>query len=433
MLREEAEQKKNNTTSAYANQLYGGNSSPAAVGSSPSAAQSDYSSYLSAQNNALNQSRQQNGSILSRSTSGWSGNLQKKQNQTQSSGTATASTTPAASAKPAQTVLNNPNNYALSAYDSKLSVDHQQGIVDAKQRWSDADARGDKQGSWDAYVDAQVYRAMNGYIDDVGDGTGYREFTLSPADRELPEQARNAVIRYRVMGILDPDNVDYYNSKANEIRSTVAGYTSRDGIEYTKTNNVVRPEILDSMYEDTSEFVNPYAEQIEGLLDYLYSQKAWDASSYDPESDPAYQAYEKYYTRNANSASQQALANAAANTGGVANSYAQQLAAAAAQSYMKQLTDVIPTLQQNARDAYETNIGNKMSLLGSLNTMQGDAYDRFNTDRNFNMNQWLQNWQNAWNRYQLEQEIASREDEQAWQEQQNQLDRDFEKYLASLG
>lgn len=304
--------------------------------------------------------------------------------------------------------------------------------MDYKNNWHTQNNAGNKDGAWDEYINAQVVRAKNGYIDDIGDGSGYREFSLSAADRDLPEAARDEVIRYRVMAMLDPANTAYYNAMANDIRIANGGYTSTDGMDYNRVNDYNADNILDMVYRDDADFVNPYEEQINGLIERLYNQEAWNPSSYDPSTDPAYQAYEQYYTRNANAAAQQALANASANSGGLANSYAQQLAAASAQSYMKQLSDIIPTLQQNARDAYESDIANRMSLLGSLNSMLNDAYGRFDTDRKFAEDQWLQNWQNAFNKYQVEQNISNREDEQAWQEAQNQLDRDLQKYLASL-
>lgn len=419
-LKEEEKQKENNANAAYANQLYGNSGSAANVGASGTAAQSDYGQYLAQQNADL--SKGQKTSVTARALPNKTGAvLQQK-----------AAAQPVAQPQPQAN-----NAYSsLSQYDQKLGQEYRDSIVAAKQRWQDAQTKGDKAAMQDAYIDAQLARAQGGgYIDNVGDGSGYAAFgygDLSAADRNLPQEAKDAILRYKLlyMNAASDADRDYYNQMANKIRSEYGGYTSADGKDY-KPNS-----ILDMPYQDNSTFEDPYADEIDSLSKYIGD---WDPSSYDPENDAVYKAYEDHYTRNANAAAQKALALAAANTGGIASSAAQQLSAAAAQSYMKQLSDMIPTLYENARAAHNDNVANRNSVLNTLGNLQSSAYDRYNNDRTFALNTWLQNWQNAAQMKDMENQLNESQAARDWSTEQaaldrleNQKDRDLQKYLAQL-
>lgn len=119
--------------------------------------------------------------------------------------------------------------------------------------------------------------------------------------------------------------------------------------------------------------------------------------SYDAGSDPSYSAYKKAYLREAERATQDTLAKASAASGGVPSSYAVSAAQQAGNYYTGQLNDAIPTLQQNAYQRYLSDYNAKLS-----------AFDAMSTDRNFDYNAYLQEyerkqqkWNNALTLYQM--------------------------------
>lgn len=90
------------------------------------------------------------------------------------------------------------------------------------------------------------------------------------------------------------------------------------------------------------------------------------AFSYDVEQDPVYSAYRKQYLREGNRAMADTLAKASAATGGRPSSYAVTAAQQAGNYYNSQLTDVIPTLYQNAYQRYMNNIDLQKQALDVL-------------------------------------------------------------------
>lgn len=417
-LKKDYDAKKNNLTSYY-KQLYGKSNDAASVGSGSSASTNSYSSYLSNANKKLKkQQRKRAGTANS---------------QLRASNAKTASMN-AIQQSSGGTSANNDLYATLSAYDKKLKPEAQAKIVDARRRWQEANAVGNKAAMQEAYVDAQLARAMyGGYIDNVGDGSGYAAFgygNLSAADRAMSQEDQDQILKLKLLWKYADNDADrnYYASAANKIRSKY-GYTSTDGTDYIKNDLLTTPyegyqggEFTDggTVGSSNDSYVDTYTDRMNQINDYIMNRK------YDPETDPAYQAYKAQYERNASAAANAALAQAAGNTGGIANSYAMALSNAAQQSYMKQLTDVIPTLQQQ-------DYADRLSLLNALGQQQSSAYDRYNTDRNFSYDTWLKNWENAYNMAQLEWEKQREETSRNWQTEENQRDRDWNEYMAKLG
>ena len=417
-LKKDYDAKKNNLTSYY-KQLYGKSNDAASVGSGSSASTNSYSSYLSNANKKLKkQQRKRAGTANS---------------QLRVSNAKTASMN-AGPQSAGGTSANNDLYATLSAYDKKLKPEAQAKIVDARRRWQEANAVGNKAAMQDAYVDAQLARAKyGGYIDNVGDGSGYAAFgygNLSAADRAMSQEDQDQILKLKLLWKYADNDADrnYYASAANKIRSKY-GYTSTDGTDYIKNDLLTTPyegyqggEFTDggTVGSSNDSYVDTYTDRMNQINDYIMNRK------YDPETDPAYQAYKAQYERNASAAANAALAQAAGNTGGIANSYAMALSNAAQQSYMKQLTDVIPTLQQQ-------DYADRLSLLNALGQQQSSAYDRYNTDRNFSYDTWLKNWENAYNMAQLEWEKQREETSRNWQTEENQRDRDWNEYMAKLG
>lgn len=106
---------------------------------------------------------------------------------------------------------------------------------------------------------------------------------------------------------------------------------------------------------------NPYASAAQGSnqasgipsLDLpTYKPFEYDDFNYNAENDDIYKQYAAMYARQGQSASEAALANAAAATGGMASSYAAAANSQAQQAYAKKTADMIPVLEQNAYSRY---------------------------------------------------------------------------------
>lgn len=95
------------------------------------------------------------------------------------------------------------------------------------------------------------------------------------------------------------------------------------------------------------EYDNKYLSDIKDKLNDIANRKEF---SYNPDTDPVYEAYKRKYLTEAERASANAIADYSALTGGYVNSAAMTAGAQANQYYAGKLSDVIPQL---AADAYE--------------------------------------------------------------------------------
>lgn len=179
-----------------------------------------------------------------------------------------------------------------------------------------------------------------------------------------------------------------------------------------------------SAYADASDVKSPTAlaesyrkQYLSDAMDLMENLQNREAFSYDPDSDPVYQAYKNKYLLEGERASRDAMANYSALTGGYANSAAATAAAQAELYYARYLTDTIPTLAQQAYERYNDQYQNDLSLLNSMVDLYDTAYQNAvdaNTAQRNNVNlsaasnvardeaSWEKNWAEAFN----EQEYA---------------------------
>jgi len=121
-------------------------------------------------------------------------------------------------------------------------------------------------------------------------------------------------------------------------------------------------------------YQSEYADQIAEALAAIQNR---DPFSYDPATDPAYQAYKKQYTREGRRASEDVMGQYAAMTGGTPSTAAMTAAGQANNYYNAQMTDKIPELYRLAYDMY-LNEGSQMQQnLNNLRGLDQDAYGRY--------------------------------------------------------
>lgn len=134
-------------------------------------------------------------------------------------------------------------------------------------------------------------------------------------------------------------------------------------------------------------YENRYDAQIQEQLNQILNREEF---SYDPGTDPLYSQYAKQYTREGQRATANALAEAAAASGGQVSSWAQTAAGQAGNYYSAQLTDKIPELWQLAYQKYMNDQNLAYSDLSALQGVEQSDYDKYlnelgqyNTDRAF--------------------------------------------------
>lgn len=228
------------------------------------------------------------------------------------------------------------------------------------------------------------------------------------------------------------------NQAANELRRSYGGYygnqsgtgyvsTGRQGAQLNQTLQKLGSYTPFS-FGQAPEYQNPYAAQQQKLLNDILNREDF---SWSKETDPSWAAYQKQYRREGDRATQNALAQAAAMTGGRPSSYAATAASQAGDYYAQQLSDKIPELYQQAYDRYLQDYQQKLTDLSTLNTQQQlgykeylDRLGQFNTDRDLAYDEWVQ-------RYNMDNNYAKLLQEQEQTEYQRALDRE-QQALAAL-
>lgn len=164
-----------------------------------------------------------------------------------------------------------------------------------------------------------------------------------------------------------------------------------------------KPQMPDFGANKPGDYNSQYGSQIDNLLNQILNKPDF---SYDAESDPLYQQYKDKYNREGDRAMQNSMSEASNLTGGRMNSYAMTAGQQAQDYYNTKLTDKIPELQQLAYGMYNdkyNQMSNNLGLLQSQDQMAygrwQDSYNRWDSDRNFNYNAWMNNANMDYNQY----------------------------------
>ena len=510
--RDQKEGSKPSSNPNYAAQLYGNMANAATVGNSSMGTQNDIGDYLANQNQQIAEGQ------TNVPTNTQNQQAQQQAQQTQTTNTNVNPTTSTANYTSANQD-GNIDGYYFSKYDLGLNDDVKAQILEAKKGFRQAQLDGNKSLAKKYHEDVQYLRAINGgYIDDKGDGSGYRELgyqTLSPVDKTLPKEAQDLIIRYQIGYLMasTPAEKKQYNQLANEVRSKYGGYSGgATGAEYIKnspltdlyqgggnysgfndamsglndlingngagtgtgtgndagtgnpvndangntgnpynvggidmTQFLANPELPtynapnyqdyivpynqlmelapgyqvinrdnspyynpNSQYEDTynnlmnsmTELANKYQNNVNSQMEYLQGL----TGQWNPDTDPVFQQYLQQWQREADANSNRALAQAASNTGGIANSYATSIANQARNAaFANQMPEVYDRLAQNyydrmrqANDLTGSSLNTAANLYNTLlnnasSTMQNEAdraENRYQFDRGQNLNEY---------------------------------------------
>lgn len=159
---------------------------------------------------------------------------------------------------------------------------------------------------------------------------------------------------------------------------------------------------LNGLYEQIvgrPEYTSPYGDKIEEIYNQVMSRPAFE---YDFNADPLYQQYKDQYIAQGNRAMQNAMANAAALTGGYGNSYAAMAGQQANQQYLSGLNNMIPELMDAAYQRYRDEGQDLYDQMNLANTLDQLAYGRYQDKGQALLNQFEMLYgmdQDAYNRY----------------------------------
>lgn len=134
---------------------------------------------------------------------------------------------------------------------------------------------------------------------------------------------------------------------------------------------------LNALYEQIAgrpQYTSPYGDKIEAIYNKVMSRPDFE---YDFNADPLYHQYKDQYMAGGQRAMQDAMANAAALTGGYGNSYAAGAGQQAYQQHLTGLNNVIPELMDAAYQRYRDqgqDLYDQMQLTQAMDEM---AYGRY--------------------------------------------------------
>ena len=172
-------------------------------------------------------------------------------------------------------------------------------------------------------------------------------------------------------GYSDYTKNSMYSAAANSALQNVLGQTPYQS-QYANDIAAQKNAILNQ---------SPYASEYKGRLDSVTGDILnAQPFSYDKETDPLYNAYRKQYLREGQRAMADTLGQAAANTGGIASSYAVGAAQQAGNYYNSQLNDKLVDLYNAAYNRYTFDIQNKYNQLNALQSLDNNAYNRYQND-----------------------------------------------------
>jgi hypothetical protein len=214
-----------------------------------------------------------------------------------------------------------------------------------------------------------------------------------------------------------PQERESYHTLAESMRAKYGYSGGVSGNEYIQIGTVQQPTInpyesqwndtLQNLYKDisTAQYQpSPY----EALIAQSISQAANRKFEYDPNTDPAYQAYRQRLISAGESAYQDNLAGLSAATGGRPNTWAASVASQARNQYMLQAETAMLDFEDRAYSRYQAETDNLYKFISVLDSMDTKYYNRWRDSINdkkelFNMVMQLEDADFQKYQYQVEQ------------------------------
>ena len=212
-------------------------------------------------------------------------------------------------------------------------------------------------------------------------------------DGKFGSKTQAAVEDYQRKNKLAVDGIVGVNTwgKLNAQKSTASSSSSTEKAKQTATKSVAvtppRPEYKQSAALTSADkalanwekskpaaYSGKYDSRIEALLDEILTRGDFN---YDLGSDPLYEQYKRQYTENAEKAMRDTVGQAAALSGGYANSYAVTAGSEAYQSYLEKLGERALELRDRAFDLYRQKGEDRRNDLDLLRSLDSGDYARY--------------------------------------------------------
>ncbi len=194
----------------------------------------------------------------------------------------------------------------------------------------------------------------------------YDEQYMSDEDKKLVADVKNRASA----GLTD------WKSAHDFVEQTRAkyGYSGGDdGSRYIRLDSGA-PDSFGRM--ETPKWESSYKSEVEDLKNAILSQEKF---TYDHENDPAYLELERAYTKSAQRAMDDTLGKVSARTGGIASSYAGQVAQSTYNDHMDDLSDKVTALREAA---YQKHLAEKEQKRSDLNTLLALEENEYNKHLN---------------------------------------------------
>lgn len=179
----------------------------------------------------------------------------------------------------------------------------------------------------------------------------------------------------------------------------------------------------------TPKYSDRYASRLESVADELRRIAPFE---YDPYSDDLYEYYRKEYLKAGRRAMEDTLGKIAANTGGVASSYATSAAGQSFDYYNSQAAAKIPELYKIAYGEYLDSINNKYKTAELFSGLSNEDYSRYRdrvqdyeNNRDFEYKTFLSMLDEDYRREQAERAVY--EDERDYSRRALENDRDYDR------
>lgn len=166
------------------------------------------------------------------------------------------------------------------------------------------------------------------------------------------------------------------NEAINQLRKNYGSYWTGDpGSRTYATSYGSKIGDLQKKIDNYGDFKYDKENDYTGLLDRIVNQKKFE---YDYETDPLFSAFKKQYNREGDRAVANAIAQAAAATGGRTSSWSDTVAQQQANYYAAMLADKIPELRAQRLDEYNNEFNNLLQSFSSLGADRSTKLAEFN-------------------------------------------------------
>ena len=210
-------------------------------------------------------------------------------------------------------------------------------------------------------------------------------------------KTKAAVEKYQAANNLTKDGIAgkntlglLYGTNTGTTNTTTTTTTTNNATTTSQPTAVQQAQILlDQVTANKpGEYTSTWRDQTDALIKQLMDRGPF---SYDLNSDPLWEMYKDQYTTQGELAMMDTMGQVAALSGGYSNSYAQAAGQQAYNSYLQQMNQMIPQLQEQALNRYNAE-GDALLNKASIAAQQ-EALD-------------YERWNNAYNQWLTERDIA---------------------------